>query len=129
MTCAMEITRLVTIPATPRAAARARRAVAAALGPRHPKLDSALLATSEIVSNAVRHGDLEPGDPILLEIERGRGRTRVTVSHAGAVAPTGATDRGPGGWGLKIVDAIARDWNIDHHRGRVRAWFEIQPST
>lgn len=130
MTGAMEITRLVTIPASPQAATLARRAVAEALGPHHPKLDLALLATSEIVSNAVRHGDLESRDPILLEIERPSRRTRVTVSHPGAVVgSTRPTDPGPGGWGLKIVDAIANDWGIGHHRGKVRAWFEIQSST
>jgi anti-sigma regulatory factor (Ser/Thr protein kinase) len=130
MTGAMEITRLVTIPASPQAPALARRAVAEALGPRHPQLDVALLATSEIVSNAVRHGDLESGDPIHLEIDRPSGRTRVTVSHPGAaVTSTRRAEPGPGGWGLKVVDAVAKDWDIGLHRGNVRAWFEIQSST
>lgn len=122
----MEATRLVTIPASPEAPARARKAVAEALGPRHPRLDAAMLATSEMVSNAVQHGEILPGDPILLEIDRPHDRTRVTVSHPGIFAGARRTDPGPGGWGLKIVDRVAKAWGIDRHGDRVRAWFEIQ---
>lgn len=129
MSCAMESTRLLTIPASPEAPARARNAVAEVLGARHPRLEAAVLATSEIVSNAVQHGELHTGDPILLEIGRPRGRTRVAVSHPGTFTGIRRSEPGPGGWGLKIVDQVSRAWGIDRHQDRVRAWFEIQPST
>ena len=124
----MESTRLLTIPASPEAPARARTAVAEVLGAGHPRLEAAMLATSEIVSNAIQHGELDPGDSILLEIDRPRGRTRVTVSHPGTFSGTHRSEPGPGGWGLKIVNRVSRHWGIDRDRDRVRAWFEIQPS-
>lgn len=120
-------TKRLTIPVSPGAPYQARSAVAETLGPRHPRLEAVLLATSEIVSNAVQHGNLSPDDSICLEIDRPYDRVRVTVTHPGvAVTSTRRTAPGPGGWGLRIVDSLAGDWGIGHGREGVSAWFEIQ---
>jgi anti-sigma regulatory factor (Ser/Thr protein kinase) len=68
----------------------------------------ALLITSELVSNAVRHG----GAPVRLEVSGTPGRLFVRVHDMAADEPlpqAGATDRA-GGRGLQLVAALASDW-------------------
>jgi anti-sigma regulatory factor (Ser/Thr protein kinase) len=79
--------------------------------------DDALLIVSELVTNAVRHGD---GD-IVVSLDVRPDRVRIEVRDDGAelpVIPTEhpPTDR-PAGRGLLIVAATASDWGVDLARG------------
>jgi anti-sigma regulatory factor (Ser/Thr protein kinase) len=77
--------------------------------------DDARSVVTELVANAVRHG--EP--PIRVTIERQAHGVRIDVSDAGAHRPL-YSPRGPDtGWGLRIVDALAVAWNIADNASRV----------
>lgn len=120
---------LLALPADAGTPQRARAVVRALIGDAHPRLDEILLATSELVSNAVRHGNLGSDERILLEISLVEERVRVTVSHPGL--PVEMTQRrapDPGGFGFRIVATVADDWQVTHDGDSVHAWFEIEPS-
>jgi anti-sigma regulatory factor (Ser/Thr protein kinase) len=77
-------------------------------------LEALLLVASELVSNAVRHGEA----PITLCLERrGDGALRVEVCDAGAtlepVAGVRSGELATTGRGLAIVSEYARDWRVE----------------
>ena len=90
-------------------------------------LDVAVLLTSELVTNAVRHG----AAPITLRLYRDAG-LRVEVRDAGP--PLGSVVRGArdhmaeGGHGLPLVEALASSWGSAVHddlpAGKT-VWFEM----
>ena len=74
--------------------------------------EDALLIVSELVTNAVRHGQPE----IVLQLDLGDDRIRIEVHDGGDELPLvpadqPAVDR-PTGRGLLIVAATASDWGI-----------------
>jgi anti-sigma regulatory factor (Ser/Thr protein kinase) len=115
------------LPRTPVAPGIARRAVASwfrdALG--RDELDTAKLLTSELVANAVVHGQgqivLRAGlddDRVLVEvIDGGRGFER-EVRHRDFDELHGR--------GLAIVDSESSRWGI--HEGTTHVWFELELS-
>ena len=36
------------------------------------------------------------------------------------------TNLEPGGYGLRLVDALAHRWGVDHPNGATRVWFELE---
>lgn len=114
------------VPASSDAPARARASVRSIVG-ESESADDILLATSELVSNAVLHGNLTPQDRILVDVETADDGVRVTVSHDGRPFDHHAdppSDR-PGGYGLQIVRAVSKRWDVTHHDGRTESWFEV----
>jgi anti-sigma regulatory factor (Ser/Thr protein kinase) len=91
----------------------------------HAKLGDAVLLTSELVTNAVRHADLQDADEIRLEVTTQPHVARVTVVDEGpGFDPDGVrTDRETGGWGLKLVDALSDRWGTQAAPHAV--WFEL----
>ena len=85
-------------------------------------LQPLVLAVSEMVSNAVLHGDgqvevaLVADDAcIRLEVwDDGGGQPEMRASD-----PTGEV---PGGWGLHLVDEVADDWGAERVDGRTCVW-------
>jgi anti-sigma regulatory factor (Ser/Thr protein kinase) len=114
------------LAASPDAPARARASVLAVVGDSR-SVDDILLALSELVSNAVRHGDLSPDDVITVDVETSGEVVRVTVSHDGPpFDPLSArTGGGLGGFGLRIVGAVSKRWDVSHRDGRTETWFEV----
>ncbi|HSL27222.1 MAG TPA: ATP-binding protein, partial [Acidimicrobiia bacterium] len=136
--------------ADPVAAALARAFVRDNLGS-HPRLQDALVVTSELVTNVVRHAPATPF--IRVQIERrpgpGEGRIRVTIGQEpGSLRLPVASDRrpgpegigrpgpegigrpgpgamgrpGPGGMGLTIMEQASDAWGeID----QTSIWFEL----
>ena len=100
---------------------RARRLVeehAAGLPPE--RLDAAVLLVSELVTNALVHGEGE----ILLELGMDGDVLRVEIGDRGRRAPHIREDPGAdGGWGLRLVEAMARRWGV--RDGATSVWFEI----
>lgn len=85
----------------------------------------ALLLTSEVVSNAVRHAATElvvrlcfDDDAMLLRIEVADGDARLPVVQR---PPADAT----GGRGLLLVEALSRRWGADATDGGKVVWFEL----
>lgn len=110
------------------AVAEARRVIDA-LGDQIPgrDCDNLRLLVSELVTNAIRHGDGH-GEPSL-EVAIGGDRVRVAVQDAGpgfdpAPRPQASGDRG---WGLLLVDVLAERWGVE--RGpSTRVWFDLRLS-
>ncbi|MFI1204777.1 ATP-binding protein [Streptomyces sp. NPDC020883] len=114
-------------PATTAAVRRARWAVAGALpADCSPQLaDDLVLLTSELVTNAVRHGTLQGDDPedqrVELFLWSADGHYWLAVSDAGDGCPVisaSVPDDGCGGRGLVLVDAISAVWVVVPRRPR-----------
>jgi anti-sigma regulatory factor (Ser/Thr protein kinase) len=89
-----------------------------------PTREGLALATTEVVSNAMRHGD----DPIRVGVSWLAGTARVAVRSGGREfswhgRPALAAERG--GWGLVIVDRVADRWGIRRVQDGNEVWFEL----
>jgi anti-sigma regulatory factor (Ser/Thr protein kinase) len=85
------------------------------------------LALSEIVTNAVVHGQ----PPIVLQVHATPARLRVSVSDASPAQPRpdAAMLDATGGRGLAIVAAVAGEWGCepDPVGPGKRIWFSVSP--
>lgn len=92
--------------------------------------DAAHLLTSELASNAVRHGKA----PIDLSISVGEEGLRVSVFDRGAgfdpeelggdeALSTG--DWAEGGRGLQLVNRLSTEWGVDRHENGTEVWFRL----
>ena len=97
----------------PAAAAEARRRVRAAIRSWQIPVeqDVALLLTSELVTNAVRH---EPGQAVMLVISCSRGRLRVDVHDTSRSLPAVADVPADAetGRGLLLVETLSDEWGF-----------------
>lgn len=104
-------------------------------------MESALLATSELVNNAVIHG----GDPISLVVRTSADTVHIEVRDSGptpvgllrpdgdvlrtaAARPRTSGDDAEltvGGWGLHIVTALADRWGVSEQPQGKAVWFEL----
>ncbi len=120
----MAVTRHV-LPDGHGAAAAARRAVSTALASR-ADLDDLLLATSELVSNAVAHG--APPVELLLDTDPLGVRITVVSTHtSGQPSPREATREDSHGRGLAMVARLSRDWGWRVDEGRMHVWAAFDP--
>jgi len=89
------------------------------------RLDDARLIISELVSNAIRHADRDGGIRL---IARWNGTAlRLEVCSSGAFRePASHTGDGfhTGGWGLRLVEALADRWGIESGPETV-VWAEV----
>ncbi len=118
----------LSIAGGPRAPERARAWLQSAAGWLPEEVErNLLLLTCELVNNAVLHG--QTGDDDMIEIELRRTDTGVfaQVSDTGPGFAPKERDRDleePGGWGLVLVESIARRWGVERD-GPTRVWFEL----
>jgi len=88
----------------------------------------AQLLVTELVTNAVRHGGLSPGDVISLGVGLQASTLRIEVADGGpGFDPATALEpdrEDPGGWGLLLVSRLASRWGVTRGSPNV-AWFEI----
>jgi anti-sigma regulatory factor (Ser/Thr protein kinase) len=114
------------------AAFRSRRAVRDLLDGEAtaPFVDDAMLATSELVTNAVLHavGPIE----LCARFDQPRGWLRVEVSDSSQDLPrprAGPVRDHVGGLGLRLVAAISSSWgSVFNERGKT-VWFELVEPT
>ena len=116
------------LPASPVAPSLARQALDGWLSARvgEQTVDDIRLATTELVSNAVRHGELGEQDLIVLS---GTVEDVFTVYVEQPTAIPAAEAQPPGpldesGAGLRLLDAIATRWGVDPGPPGV-VWFEV----
>ncbi|MBF8185111.1 ATP-binding protein [Nonomuraea sp. K274] len=83
--------------------------------------EDVLLVVSELVTNALVHGD---GPPVL----RMRGdadRVRIEVSDAGTDLPEPREPGPVNGWGLHVVRLLSTGWGISQWDGGKVVWCEL----
>jgi anti-sigma regulatory factor (Ser/Thr protein kinase) len=121
-------TRRLQIAGGPHAPERVRAWLQATTGWLPDELESALLLlTSELVNNSVLHGQAGEQDVIEIELHATPDCLRAAVTDSGAgFAPGGRTREldEPGGWGLVLVERMARSWGVERD-DRTRVWFEL----
>jgi anti-sigma regulatory factor (Ser/Thr protein kinase) len=107
------LVRLVTGPAAP---AEARRRVRDAIRSWRVSvdLDTALLLTSELVTNAVRHEAGQGAQSVMLTIASSRGRLRVDVHDTSCSLPAVAEVPADAetGRGLLLVETLSDEWGF-----------------
>lgn len=91
-------------------------------------LDDATLIASELVTNAVIHSGCTAGDQIQVHVSRGSGRLTISVRDPGVSGKHAEVAEGNmagyGGFGLKVVDAVALRWGTEREAG-YRVWAEL----
>lgn len=80
--------------------------------------EAALLAT-EIIANAVKHGDASEAD---VRVETEGSVVRIGVSHI-SERPITSPERG---FGFTLLDRLSHDWSYSYVDGRVDVWFEVR---
>lgn len=84
------------------------------------------LVVSELVTNAVIHGDGGRGAPLYVQLTRDGQCVHGRICSQGDTfdwSPHETDLLEPGGLGLQLVDTIARDWGIEKN-GCSCVWFE-----
>ncbi|MFL5827213.1 MAG: SpoIIE family protein phosphatase [Thermoleophilaceae bacterium] len=120
---------LVRLQAGPDAAFEARRtldSLGESLG--EPLFGALRLVVTELVTNSVKYGIVDPGDLIGLRVVVSADRVRVEVSDPGASfepPPPGPRPGGTSGWGLAIVDRLVDRWGIELDVDGKTVWLEV----
>jgi anti-sigma regulatory factor (Ser/Thr protein kinase) len=126
-------TRSLTVPSGPEAASIARGFLREVIGEKLPTdiTESALLLTSELVTNATRHSGSPAGAGIQVIVDLDKGAVGVAVVDEGdGFAPD--QPRVPsdeGGWGLHLVRTLASRWRLERRGTKTEVWFEIETSS
>lgn len=117
-----------TVPAHPMSLGFVRRAMYTLSEYCGPDVAETLaLVFSELMTNAIRHSGVPENDPLDVELEIGPS-IRGAVSDRGAGFDPRAAPQAPsaeGGFGLRIVDRLARTWGVERSDGGSSVWFEL----
>ena len=115
------------LPSHPDSVARARQALVALDGQVSAEVREDLrLLVSEVVTNAIRHGDAG-GSVVRLRIAPDTDHVRIEVRDPGTGFSPPEIDPDPdraGGWGLWLVEQLADRWGISNDGGTC-VWFEL----
>jgi anti-sigma regulatory factor (Ser/Thr protein kinase) len=122
----------MTIPGRPEHVCEARAFAAATLRQLGTVTETAVLLTSELVTNAVRHSrSRAPGGTIALVILQVSGGVRIEVTDQGSdvsspivKGDTFASD----GHGLFLVEAMAEQWGYLRRTSGTTVWFRLPGS-
>jgi anti-sigma regulatory factor (Ser/Thr protein kinase) len=92
-------------------------------------LASLELLTTELVSNAVRHGGAGDGETVVLHLAIAPRCLRIEVCDDGrGFEPGRPTPYGEGGYGLFIVSEVSSRWGVSREDSTC-AWFELDTET
>jgi anti-sigma regulatory factor (Ser/Thr protein kinase) len=86
------------------------------------QVETAMLLTSELVTNAILHARAD-----ITVTLRGEGPLRVTVLDQDMDGPSGRHVREPldRGGGLRLVDTLAASWGVTIEERGTAVWFEL----
>jgi PAS domain-containing protein/anti-sigma regulatory factor (Ser/Thr protein kinase) len=118
------------LPGVPESVGLARAAVRARLEDHLPpeRLGDAALLTSEVVTNAIRHGGAHgPGDRVRVRVTRAGARVRVEVRDDGPGFASPRRSEPGAGMGLELVASLANAWGSERDGGTTVVWFEVDP--
>lgn len=123
----------ITLPGRPERVREARQFVARLLGDAHPRTDTAVLLTSELMTNAVRHTRSGlPGGTVEIVMAAKAADFMVSVIDSGSEATMPEPGKSPGGesgHGLLLVESLSDDWGCASEIGRTVVWFRLGLST
>jgi serine/threonine-protein kinase RsbW len=118
----------LTLPAVPTAITEARTKVTERLSRRIPldALEDVRLLVTELITNALRHGAVRPGDNLSVKAQVSGETVRIEVRDPGRDGEVTPRRPGPhgGGYGLYLVDRLARRWGVDSDDETV-VWCEV----
>jgi anti-sigma regulatory factor (Ser/Thr protein kinase) len=118
----------LSIAGGPRAPERARAWLQSAAAWLPEELErNLLLLTCELVNNSVLHGQASEHDMIEIELRRTDTGVLAEVTDRGPGFAPKERDKDvdePGGWGLVLVESIAKRWGVERDGG-TRVWFEL----
>lgn len=122
-----EVVGTLIIPGLPEHVYEARSFIAKALGELHPRLENAVLLTSELVTNAVMHSNSRcSGGMITVLITEAAGDVRIEVTDEGSDLSTPIV-RGDvyasDGHGLFLVQTLSDQWGYTRHGQGTTVWF------
>ena len=111
------------LPAVPRSIPQARQTIDRLVGEVDPEqLEALRLLVSEMVTNSVRHG--EGAETVDVRLWLRRGVIRVEVEDRGRGFLPRGVPRESGGWGLVLVDRLARRWGV-RSGPQTTVWLEL----
>ena len=122
----------LTIPGRPEHVREARSFVAKALGDLHPNRDTAVLLTSELVTNAVTHSSSRcDGGTVTVLVVESTGGVRIEVADQGSDCSSPVV-RGDvyasDGHGLFLVQTLADQWGYLREPAATTVWFWLTGS-
>jgi anti-sigma regulatory factor (Ser/Thr protein kinase) len=95
----------------------------------HPGVDEAVLLSSELFGNSVRHSRSgAPGGTVTVTVQAGDGLARVEVTDQGGPGVPRvrqASRDEEGGRGLELVAGLATQWGWLRQGGQTVTWFEL----
>jgi anti-sigma regulatory factor (Ser/Thr protein kinase) len=120
------------LPVEPESVSAAQHSIVPIVSALEPALvDDVRLLVSELVTNSIRHGALEPEDWIELEVEVRPATLHVEIFDPGvgfdpraAASPSTPDSPESPGWGLVFLEKIASRWGVDRRDGTC-VWFEM----
>ncbi|WP_433333671.1 ATP-binding protein [Spirillospora sp. CA-294931] len=126
---ALVVLATLTLPGAVRSVEYARRFVEDILGAGHPALESAVICTNELATNAVRHSRSGDGGHFTVVIAEGRREIQLSVIDEGADGPGPRLREGglfeESGRGLFMVDALSSSWAAERDGGATTVWFRV----
>lgn len=111
------------LPADPTIARTARRALLEALGPDEAAADAAVLALSEVATNALLHG--LPPFQLSASVTGATLRVAVHDTGPGAVAIRHAAADAMSGRGIRTIEALTARWGVQPTATGKAVWFEV----
>lgn len=118
----------MTLPATASSATAARSEVSRRLAQRVPSgaLEDVRLLITELITNALRHSNMRPGDEIGVKAVLTDGTVRIEVHDPGRDGPVEVRKPGArgGGYGLFLVDKLTSRWGVERQDGTT-VWAEL----
>jgi anti-sigma regulatory factor (Ser/Thr protein kinase) len=119
----------ITIPGRAEEVRTARRFVAGVLGQLGTVTETAVLLTSELVTNAVQHSHSgRPGGTVTVIICRIAGEVRLEVTDNGSDHSSPVVKDevlSPDGHGLFLVEALARQWGYRGDSAGTTVWCQL----
>lgn len=85
------------------------------------------LLTTEVVSNAVRHGPADASVEVEATWERGQFVVRVIDRSTDLPVLRRQPVDAVGGRGVQIIDHLATDWGVERCRTGKVVWFRVRP--
>ena len=117
----------LTMPGAPDQVRQARGLVVKALGDLHPRLDDAVLMTSELVTNAIVHtNSRQAGGSVIVTILESADGVRVEVADSGSDVTTPVVRSevyAADGHGLFLVQNLADQWGYLREESGTTVWF------